>query len=156
MKKIIIHIEPIKKVGAKQQFQIRLPWNTKKVVGILTTSDANYQAAKGTLINKRPPYGILIPSQKLGDIWLRIPEKRDVFFADTLAFSDHIVNPLIQVESPGIVGDFEWWFEGTKREFFKINIPVESTIIEGFYRDNSLAGIVDYEVKVYLELDIYD
>lgn len=159
MNKILIHSERIKKVGAKIQFQITLPSTECLVEGIIVTVNPNGKAR----IVPPPP----IPSPKpnkvitknlidpqTGWLWLRIPENRDVFYSKIVKYENHQQPTLDTVQTIGINGNQEWWFKGTKREFFKINVPVNDTIIQGFYVDRSKARSVDYTLKVYLQTKI--
>lgn len=146
MKKILIHTEDIKKQGAKVQFQIKLPKATKEVTGILIT-------ATPTEIRKedRPS-----PIHYSGWINLRIPDKRDVFYSELVSFSNHIEELKINLPRIGLgIGDQnKWWFNGTKREFFKIRVPIENTLIEGYYEDHSTKEIQTYTLRVYLSTEI--
>ena len=150
MKKIIIHIEEIKKQGAKVQFQIKLPSTAKKVYGILITTNPYSD-------NAIPPDGEDNPpneggTSEVGWLTLRIPEKRDVFYAEAIRPSSSYENDFHSIKKQGLAQEFEWWFKGTKREFFKVTVPIEDTIIEGFYEDRSTVSTVDYQLKIYLEL----
>lgn len=148
MKKYLIHIEPIAKVGAKISFQIKLPWNTEMVSGLHISVSPKYQLVPAQ-INAQP-------QERLGSIWLRLSGKRDVFYAETVSYPDANNADINQFQNIGLVGRNEWWFTGTKMDFFKINVPAQSTIIEGFYEDLTIKGRVDYHIKIYLELKIND
>ncbi|MBL4862069.1 MAG: hypothetical protein JKY09_03510 [Crocinitomicaceae bacterium] len=146
MKKILIYTEHVKKRGAKLQFQIKLPRTCIKVKGILITIHP-WSLPK-------PTKAVRNPSKELGSIWLRIPEKRDVFYTQTCEYPNHIIDNYLGIDRQGLTGNNEWWTIRTKRAFFKIEVPSEDTLIEGFYVDHSTAHSVDYQVKVYLELEI--
>jgi len=158
VKKIIIHTEEIKKVGAKVQFQIKLPSTIKQVKGVLITANPNViggvtKRKEEVPPNENPPVTIPTESER-GWVWLRIPEKRDVFFADIVRFENHQRPTLHGIVQEGISSRSEKWFSGSKREFFKVSVPIEDTLIEGFYVDRSKDRTVDYKVKIYLELEL--
>lgn len=145
MKKILIHSENIKKKGAKLQFQIKLPSTAKEVTGLLIT------ATRRTELKREQPN---LSKDFCGWIRLRTPDKRDVFYAELVSYSNHIEQQLGQLPQLGLgLADTDgWWFNGTKREFFKIRVPVENTIIEGYYEDHSKQDNELYTLKVYLEV----
>lgn len=140
MRKVIIHIESIKKRNQKRHFQIKIPSTTEKVTGVLVTVNP------GSM-------GKITDGIERGWLWLRIPEKRDVFFATTVHFEDHEQKELVKVDQPGISGNDERWFSAEKRDFFKVWVPTQDTIIEGFYVDRSKEQVVNYELRIYLETE---
>lgn len=148
MRKFLIHTIEVKKPKAKKSFQVKLPWTAKQVVGLHTAIQPNYHEPMEELSSQ----GFV----EVGSIWLRLSGNRDVFFADTIEFpfAQNRFDPTI--EPQGFIGQKEWWFTGTKHSFLKMTVPVESTIIEGFYEDHHQGEQVDYNVKLYLELEIND
>lgn len=149
MKKIIIHIEEIKKLNAKVQFQIKLPSTAFQVIGILVTLHPINQT------QVEVPRGEPRP-ENMGALWLRIPEKRDVFFADSVRQSNHLLTEYQAIPQQGLSTQAEWWFIGKKHSFFNVTIPVEDTLIECFYKDESTTPDADYQLKIYLELQLND
>lgn len=153
MKKITIHTEEIKKQGSKLQFQIKLPSTTKVVKGILITAElldnpnrSSSQLGSSSSTNLMKPV--------IGWTWLRIPEKRDVFYAEKVRFSNHLINDFHGVPQIGFSGKPHWWIGGTKRSFFNVTVPMKDTMIEGFYVDRSDTDFTEYKVNIYLELEI--
>lgn len=146
MKKILIHKEVIKKKGAKVQFQIKLPITVTDVTGLLITAT----------VNERQKEDLPTAVSYCGWIRLRLPGKRDVFYSELVHFSNHIEE--LRTKLPefglGITAKKEWWFNGTKREFFNINVPIENTLIEGYYEDHSKKSIKAYTLRVYLEMTV--
>lgn len=141
MKKIIIHTEQITKAKEKRQFQIKLP--------------STICAVRGVLIEARPVHmGKMITATERGWIWLSVPEKRDVFYGETTAFDDHNKPVIGAINQAGLSGESEVWFNGTRKDFFKIDVPLEATLIEAFYVDFSSGRSVHYELKIYLELEV--
>ncbi|MCH2216322.1 MAG: hypothetical protein MK086_14240 [Flavobacteriales bacterium] len=142
MGRILVHKEEIRKEGAKLQFQIKLPRTDKKVTGLLIT------ATEKALTNGGDPNN----SKYAGWIRLRIPEKRDVFYAELVKFSNPIEELLSRMSRLefGLSENNEWWFGGTKREFFKVDVSIEDTIIEGYYEDHSWNENLLYDLKIYI------
>lgn len=135
MRKIIIHIEEINARSEKIQFQIKLPVTAHCVTGILATVNPNSEGI--------PVEGEEDPHVKnTGALWLRIPEHRDVFFADDVKENNHVQRG--------------WWFTSWKHNFLSINVPIEDTIIEGFYVDETPPSIISYLLKIYIELETND
>lgn len=148
MRKYVIHTIKVRKPRAKKSFQIKLPWTAKQVNGLHISIQPNYQPLMEQLIMD----GFI----EVGSIWLRMSGGRDVFFADTLGFpyARKKFDPTILPQ--GFIGRDDWWFTGTQTEFMKLTVPVESTLIEGFYEDHHRDSRVDYDVKLYLELETND
>lgn len=149
MKKIILHSEPITKKGAKLQFQIKLPNTIKAVTGIAITASKTGKV-RGSKDGK-PPF-----TEYAGWLQLQIPEKRDAFYSDLVRFSTHKKQPLgtLPQQELGLSVQNAWWFSGTQHRFFNITIPVERTIIEGYFEDHALNGGQQYTLIIYLETSI--
>lgn len=141
MRKILIHTEKINVKGAKQQLQIKLPRNAKSICAISATST-----------------GMGIPSLKkeVGWLWLRIPEHRDVFFADI------ILSPVQEYDfeypngkrTPSI-GYGEAWLDSTVQTSISVNVPGNATILEGFYTDQLKDRFIEpYSIKIYLTIEV--
>lgn len=135
-----LHIEEINRKDKKIQFQIRLPKNCHKVKGILTT------------IN--PTRMKLLSTQERGSLWLRIPNKRDVFYSDSLHFEHAIEKEWSNVNTQGISENTDWWLGGSKRSFFTLELDQDIRIIEGYYEDFSTEPAVNYQLRIYLEYDL--
>jgi len=153
MKKIIIHTEEILKQGAKLQFQIKMPTTTNMVKGILITATELDKGGKSAFVGHVPPT-IKMFNPVIGWTWLRIPEKRDVFYAEKVKFSNPLKQDLQGIPEQGFSGKPQWWIGGTKRSFFNVTVPMEDVMIEGFYVDRSAKNFTDYKIKIYLELEI--
>lgn len=131
--------------GEKRQFQVRLPQNTKKIVGIKITATPQIRQYKNRLPN-RP--------QEVGWLWLRIPGKTHVFFAATVVRPLPLHNQTIHHHRPA--DDFEhgtYWTQGTKEEFFQLSVPLTTNIIEGYYIDQLTTGEEKYSLRIYLTLE---
>ncbi|MBL4704294.1 MAG: hypothetical protein JKY54_07220 [Flavobacteriales bacterium] len=160
MKKMIIHSLVVQKKGAKLQFQIKLPSTIKGVKGILLTSNPvddqrGVDLISGTkkLTASTPTLSAITRGKEVGWVWLRIPDKRDVFYCDTLRHSDHILNTYHGIDPKGLSEQPQWWFSGTKIEFFKVDVPIYNTMIEGYYEDRSTEAKPYYKVNIYLQLE---
>ena len=144
MKKIIIHQEVIQTENQKLMFQIKIPPTTKAIKGVLVMANETGQI----------PQQLREPFEK-GQISLRIDNKLDVFFSDRVERSNHLITPFIDIEQQGLAAREQWWFNGRKREFFKIHVPVNNAIIECFYEDHSTnVNSIEYTLKIYLEIEI--
>ena len=91
---------------------------------------------------------------KCGDLWLRVADERDVFYASSIDMNlpIHDTTHLRGMPKPSL-GRGQKWFDGTKDEFFSLDVPIENTIIEGFFEDSeSIIG--DYHVTIYLEIEL--
>lgn len=155
MRKVIIHTVDVTKQGAKIQTQIKLPKTVKRVKRIKATS----LGVNSLTITPYPSDpGISAPLYvptigQAGWLWLRIPEKRDVFYADTIHHAP-LTNPTYEISDAGIDANPTWWFSGTEKAFFRVDVPIEDTLIECYYEDRSTFGPVNYKVNIYLELEL--
>ncbi|MBI3136049.1 MAG: hypothetical protein HYZ14_15335 [Bacteroidetes bacterium] len=142
MHKILIHTEEITANGSKLQLQIKLPETIEKVTGVFAG------------ITRLP--GVAGPADpadiNAGSLWLRIPELRDVFYADRVQELNHLLPEEAIQELMGQAMQPEWWFSGTRYTFFDVTVPVEDTLIEGFYEDESSFATVHYRLNIYLNL----
>jgi len=180
MEKILIHTIKVEKVGAKLQFQIKLPRvirlrNSTNLINekigvkeLLVTHiplSGVKKRGKEIAIEKPTPVEFLpiedIPTantHEIGWLWLRIPEERDVFYCETIRPSIRnganrsIDNFLVPPRGISTKGD--WWLNGTKQEYFKVDVLTNRTIIEGFYVDRTKGEIANYEIRIYLKLKL--
>lgn len=152
MKKVILHIEEIKDTGTKLQFQVKLPVTTKCITGVLATVTPNTEPSGAEGEDPR--------NENAGSLWLRVPEERDVFFADDVKEYNHIQQEFHGIAEPILTLQPDWWFSGWKREFFSITAPIEDTVVEGFYIDETkqtaISTSTSYLLRIYLELETND
>ncbi len=151
MKRYLIHIENIVKQNQKVVFQIKLPSTITQVVGIMITANPNLVRTIPNDGEDNPNPGAAIEGQS-GFLQLRIPEKRDAFYAEYVNGSAAEKDLNNNIKKQGLGEQNKWWFDGRKRDFFKIGVPIEDTIIDGFYEDLSSSNQVDYKLKIYLEI----
>ncbi|MBD3638158.1 MAG: hypothetical protein HUJ25_12470 [Crocinitomicaceae bacterium] len=164
MKRHLIHIEQVKKAGAKLQFQIRLPRRISKITGIQVTV---VPKAGDTLPTPPPPDGEDVPpgeevqvgNVERGRLRLRIPEKRDVFYAEDIFYPTHALGGYYDFNEPGLARKTEWWFTGGRSKYFSTDIPIVDTLVEAYYEDNSVnanpGDTVNYDLKIYFKLNDY-
>ena len=90
---------------------------------------------------------------RCGDVWLRVADERDVLYADAVQVIGHFHETNIHrgIVKPSL-GSGQKWFDGTKDEFFSIDIDLKNTVIEGYYEDSG-AIVGEYEVIIYLEVE---
>ncbi len=142
MSQIILHKEVIDKPNKKVVFQIKIPSNVKAVTGVMF----------GAIL--KGDTGIMPFKRHSGELQLNIPEKRGVFYSESLriqGMNDYIFEPIGQL---GLIVSSQWIHKGTKWEFEDIHIPVEHTIIDGFYEDgNPFLNGAYYELNIYLRLE---
>ncbi|MBL4625898.1 MAG: hypothetical protein JKY42_12280 [Flavobacteriales bacterium] len=149
MKKQIVHIVDVTRNGEKIQFQIKLPSDTKRITALKFT--AIPQVRKYV----RKHEETLPIENEVGWLWLRIPEQRDVFFAESVKRALPLHNLTITNHYP--LDDFgkgTYWTQGKKEEFFTINVAIKTNIVEGYYIDRITTGNDDYKLRIYLTLEI--
>ncbi|MEZ4921873.1 MAG: hypothetical protein R2780_01765 [Crocinitomicaceae bacterium] len=164
MKRHLIHIEAVKKAGAKLQFQIRLPKTICKITGIQVTV---VPKVGDILPTPAPQEGEdLPPGEQVdtghverGSLQLRIPEERDVFFSEIVYYPNHSLQGFYDFNQPGLAQKTDWWFTGGRTKYYSTRIPVTDTLIEAFYEDRSVSvnmgDMVNYDLKIYFKLDDY-
>ena len=127
MIKYHVHIIKVTRSNEKIQFQIKLPRNAKRIVAIKVTAKPLIR-----LVHKiAPNYPV-----EAGWLWFRIPEKRDVFYAETVRRPLPLHSQTFLNHRP--IGDFDqgsFWTQGKKEEFLSVNAELNSNVLEGFYID---------------------
>lgn len=147
MRGYLIHSEEIVRRNGKIQLQIKLPDTIHKITGVLAVIDT-----KNTFRNMIPRNGIN-PFQ--GSIWLRIPEKRDVFYAADVKEYHGEVSPFFRKPEFGFIHSKQSWISGQRPDLFTVDVPLNRTIIEGYYQDESNDQMKGYTLRIYLQTD-YD
>tara|TARA_B110001469_G_C9641313_1_gene322636 strand:+ start:2993 stop:3424 length:432 start_codon:yes stop_codon:yes gene_type:complete len=143
MIKQFIHTEIIKENGVKRQFQVKLPRNAKSIVAIRITAnpfDATHHSSF---------------ESEVGWIWLRLSERRDVFYADKLSTykNNHNLSlPRLKEMNPFNKIGFE--HHGKKEEFETVFAELDTNILEGYYIDRIYSKIKQYKLRIYLKLEI--
>lgn len=142
MKKTLIHTVSVSKPGEKKQLQIKLPRNTKSVQAITVSANG---------IPRR-----FIGRRDLGWLWLRIPEQRDVFFAEVVKvpIEDYDRASFADIETITF-GYGKAWIDGGKETSFSVSVEKCSTLIEGYYTDQLKTDVSPgYTVKIYLTIEL--
>lgn len=155
---VIITKISIKRKGERKHFQIKLPKNTKFIVGVeyggrlVDGSDilATPSPVGGGVRSKTP----FKRNQLIGELKLQSCEESNWFFAVDVFASD--VNLSLQdfSQSGFPVNDYT---HGNKRSEEIVKVDAESTIIQGWYLDavgKSLNVDIKYEVKVYVWINV--
>jgi len=143
MKKTIIHPILVAVPSAKLQFQIPLPRNIKRISAIGIT-------------NTGVPTLSDVPVEEAGWLWMRIPQMRDVFFADIVKVprQSYGIHSFALIENLSF-GGFTAWVDGTKEQPFTIQIDRAATMVEGFYADQLGRFFPGpYTVKIYLTIEL--
>lgn len=141
MKKTLIHTLIVTKQGEKVQLQIKLPRDTKSVQAIKITTNG---------FPKKPS-----DKKEVGWLWLRIPEQRDVFFAEVLKvpFQEFDKVSFVPLSSLSFGVGYAW-VDGGKETTFSVVVETGSTLIEGYYTDQLKTDLNgSYTVKIYLTLE---
>lgn len=142
MKKVLIHTILVEVGSAKLQFQIPLPRNIKRIGSILITGDG-VPTGEGE-------------HNEVGWLWLRIPQMRDVFYAEIVRtpLQNYDITSYAPLRHIGF-NPFLAWTDGTKEQPFAIEIAKEATVIEGFYSDQFKGSFQGpYTVKIYLNIEL--
>jgi hypothetical protein len=92
------------------------------------------------------------PSQKVGNLKLRVNKREDIFHAEDLPLFEFFPSyeDLIGIEKIGFAfGSFAT--DGTKIGKLSINLEPQNTIISGFLEDTTMKeGTAPYKVKIYI------
>lgn len=146
MKGFIIHSEIVRKRNGKIQFQIKLPTTIKKITGVRSVIDT-----RNTFRNVR---GFVALDQFKGSVSLWIPQARDVFFAGEVLESNGKVSGIFRKPEFGFVHSDAFWISGRRPELLSVEVPVNNTLIEGYYEDASSDQMQGYTLRIYLETEL--
>lgn len=163
MKRLWVHSEQIKRQGEKIQFQIKLPSNARRLLSLMVSCSFG----NSLIGSNKQKLSVIAPAENVGDfppavplafqkdagyLWLRLSEKRDVYYTQ-------IVKQNMPSHKQGLnlvpelgIGQGEYWINGKNESFFDVSADLNPRIIEGFYVDRSKAKEVDYTLKIYLKL----
>lgn len=128
-------------VSLKQQllFQIRLPRDSKRIIGVLATASGTKSARNQT---------------DAGWLWLSTPKMGETLFCDIVKSKprDFGIAGLPQIEQPGY-DNGSLWVSGSKIEFNSLNRPITDTIVEGFYSNQQVME-GKYTLTLYLKIEV--
>lgn len=138
MERLIIKKFLITSASQQLLFQIRLPRDSKRIIGVCST-------ITGTKAFR---------SRDIGSLWLSTPSMGEVFYTEILSAkqSDFGISIIPSVNQPGYeTGSL--WVSGSKIEFNTLNRPVTETIVEGFYSDGRTVD-GSYSLSIYLKIEL--
>ncbi|MGV3609637.1 MAG: hypothetical protein ACO1N0_01725 [Fluviicola sp.] len=138
MERLIIKKFLITSASQQLLFQIRLPRDSKRIIGVCST-------ITGTKAFR---------SRDIGTLWLSTPSMGEVFYTEILSAkqSDYGISIMPSVNQPGYeTGSL--WVSGSKIEFNTLNRPVTETIVEGFYSDQRTVD-GSYSLSIYLKIEL--
>ena len=138
-----VHIEEIERNGIKQQFQIKLPYNAKRIVAIKITANPFDR----TWENKF--------ESEVGWLWLRLPERRDVFYSHKInTYKDNYDLSLPRINEVNPFDDGLFTQHGKKEVFQTVDACLNTNIIEGYYIDRIYSQKSKYQLRIYLKLEL--
>lgn len=142
MIKQVVHIENIERNGEKRQFQIKLPINAKRIVAIKITANPFDRTWESLF------------ESEVGWLWLRLPEKRDVLYAHKLStYKDNYDLTLPKIEEVNALDNY-FTHHGKKEMFKKLNATLTTNILEGYYIDRIQSRNSQYQLRIYLKLEL--
>ncbi len=138
MERIIIKRLEITSGNQQLLFQIRLPRDSKRIVGVCVTAT----------VAKIPR------NQEMGWLWLSTPYQGKAFYTQIVnpVSGEYSISILPMIEPPNL-DDGSLWISGSKIEFNNVNCPVSETIVEGFYSDQRTVN-GSYSVAIYLKVEL--
>lgn len=144
-----------------KNFQIRLPYDTKRIIGVETGAIRTFYAETGNYVDPEwwafPNTNDLLfqvkPNKTVGEITLQTLGKENIFFRDEMKDKDSNIF-WADFTKPDI-NEFKEWTLGRKREEVEVNVD-NNIIIEACYKDrwgiiNEL--IVRYTFRLYLWIE---
>lgn len=138
MERVIVKKFLITKANQQVLFQIRLPRDSKRIIGVcltMTTTKA-------------------FRSPEIGSLWLSTPSMGETFHCEALRVnqSTYGVSILPSINPPGYENG-SLWVSGSKIEFSTLDRPVTETIVQGFYSDErTMDG--NYTLTIYLKIEL--
>jgi hypothetical protein len=177
---VIIKTISIKRQGERKHFQIKLPKDTKFIIGVeyggrlisrtegtveapapkteaktdAKLIEAIYSAVESGAVRDEKPKALFKRNQLIGELKLQSCEEANWFYAADVFANDANLNwgDFSQAGFP--VNDFT---HGNKRTEEIVKVDAESTIINGWYLDalgKTLKLDINYEIKVYVWINV--
>ena len=144
-----------------KNFQIRLPCDTNRIIGVEWGAIRTFYAETGNYIdpewwgfpNTNDPLFQVKPNKTFGELTLMAMGHENIFFRDELKNKDS--NIFWADFSKPVMNQFKEWTHSRRREEIEINVK-GSSILEGCYKDrwgivNEL--IVRYTLHLYLWIE---
>lgn len=155
---VIITKISIKQKGERKHFQIKLPKDTKFIIGVeyggRLIDRPEKVAVEPTPVGDERTPTFFKRNQLIGELKLQSCEEANWFYS-TDVLADDVNLGLGDFSKEGFpVNDFS---HGNKRTEEIVKIDAESTIIQGWYLDvlgKSANADIKYEVKVYVWINV--
>lgn len=164
---VIIQAISISKRGQQNFFQVKLPRDAHKIVGIET--GLNVLNVPGYFIPAQELSKLVRRNNLMGVVQLRVSEKPDIFYSKEIFEKDinigageiKIIPPPVMMERKVDQPDgnsfdyFTHWTHGTKREEDPLNI-CDCSVINGQYKDaigEYFQTDVSYKVLLYIWIE---
>lgn len=142
--RVQIHTISIKRSGEKLLFQIKLPKNAKKIIGIQVTTSSS-------IIGMSVAIPLFL---KTGNLRLQLNRKDNIFHAEDLSSTELLPAYEYLIGIPVIgFGNGRFYKSGVKFKKLDVHIATQDTIINGFYED-TLSMFSLYNVKIYLTYEL--
>lgn len=138
MERLIVKKFQISSANQQLLFQIRLPRDSKRIIGVCTTITSTKA----------------FRSRDIGSLWLATPSMGETFYTEILSAkqSDYGISIMPSINQPGY-DNGSLWVSGSKIEFFTLNRPITETIVEGFYTDQRTVDGA-YSLFIYLKIEL--
>lgn len=146
-----------------KNFQIRLPHDTSRIIGVELGAIRTFYAETGSYVdpewwefpNTNDPLFRIRPNKTFGELSLMTMGTESIFFREELKDKDSNIfwADFCRPE----INEFREWTHSRNREEIEINVE-SNTIIEGCYKDRwGIANelVVRYTLHIYLWLEKY-
>lgn len=136
----------IDRIGKKVYFQIPLPRDASKIIGL----EFGAGGSCGTLLNPGalPPTTTVVPNKAIGKISLQVAGKENIFFQQTVVEDRNTGSGEF---FPGSL-PLQPWTLGRKREEWPVEVE-KGTLIEGLFQDSWGEGEfawLQYSFSIYV------
>ncbi len=149
---VIVQKLAISRIGERVYFQIELPYDTKRIIGL----EYGVKGLNGVLledplepvINIMPSFKVFL-NKVIGKLSLQVPGRENLFFQGDLSEERNIAtNEAIA----SVVWQPEVWTYCRKREEISLSVESNTSFIEGLFEDSY--GVNEYETLFY-QLHLY-
>ncbi|GAB5419164.1 MAG: hypothetical protein Crog4KO_06720 [Crocinitomicaceae bacterium] len=146
MIKRLVHSVTVLKPGAKLQLRIELPSDIKRITGVLPLINSRLYTGHTNQPEPRQPFE--------GSLWLRVTDKRDVFYAENVTESFKDIGTIARFPKNGFLNNDLTWTLGQRPTPLSIEVPINQTIIEGYFEDTSNNYMKGYTLEIYLNAEL--
>jgi hypothetical protein len=128
-----VKVIKITALGDKIRFNLRHPENAECLTGIaVTCTRSRPQGLEGALL-----------SDVAGTLALAIPEKGDVFFAESVKAEQGDFRDLTERRINLGLFNYPFGFSVKRIEYYDVSVPATNTLMEGYYEDSATeAGLI--------------